>query len=171
MMASPASVGNAAGSIDSKAGASKTSGQAPMSTLPLTPPVSVPLKPPASTNSGGKCNGKGKQSVQPAGKGNVGKRRNDPAATDPGEKALPGKTGKRAKSAKQSAMGGKAQWALQLIERGLTPDQITATFEGTLYLFPLGLLYGLEGMYSTRLSECCSLWAGSSVHICSNKPL
>ena len=100
MMASPASVGNAAGSIDSKAESNKASDKAPMSALPLKPPVPVPLKPPASTNSGAKGTGKGKQSAQTAGKGYAGRKRNGPGATDSGDKASPGKTGKRAKSAK-----------------------------------------------------------------------
>ena len=43
MMASPASVDNAAGIIDSKAESKKASDKAPMSALPLKPPVSVPL--------------------------------------------------------------------------------------------------------------------------------
>ena len=130
MMASPASVDNAAGSIDSKAESNKASDKAPMSALPLKPPVPVPLKPPASTNSGDKGTGKGKQSAQTAGKGYAGRKRNGPGATDSGDKASPGKTGKRAKSAKQPAQGNKAQWALQLIEKGFTSDQITAMFEG-----------------------------------------
>ena len=101
-----------------------------MSALPLKPLVPVPLKPPASTNSGDKGTGKGKQSLQTTRKGNVGRKRNGPGATDSGDKASPGKTRKRAKSAKQSAQGNKAQWALQLIEKGSTSDQITAMFEG-----------------------------------------
>ena len=126
MMASLVFVGNAAGSIDSKAESSKASDKAPMPALPLKPPVHVPLKPPASTNSGDKGTGKGKQSAQTVGKGYAGKKRNGPGATDSGDKASPGKTGKRAKSAKQPAQGNKAQWALQLIEKGFTSDQITA---------------------------------------------
>ena len=36
------------------------------------------------------------------------------------------KTGKSAKSSKQAAQSEKAQWALQLIEKGFTSAQITA---------------------------------------------
>ena len=118
MMASLVSVDNAAGSIASKAEDSKASDKAPMSALPLKPPVPVPLKPPASTNSGAKGTGKGKQSAQTTGKGYAGRKRNGPGATDSGDKASPGKAGKRAKSVKQPAQGNKAQWALQLIEKG-----------------------------------------------------
>jgi hypothetical protein len=126
MLSSPASAcnatGNTAGSIGSKVVASKTSGKAPMSALPLKPAVPLTLQPPATTKvSGGKGTGKGEQNQKPAGKG---KKRNAPAAE--GDKASPVKTGKSAKSSKQSAKGDKAQYALQMIEKGFTPEQITA---------------------------------------------
>jgi hypothetical protein len=126
MLSSPASAcnatGNTAGSIGSKGVASKTSGKAPMSALPLKPAVPLTLEPPAPTKEfGGKGTGKGKQNQKPAGKG---KKRNAPAAA--GDKASPVKTGKSAKSSKQSAKSDKAQYALQLIEKGFTREQITA---------------------------------------------
>ena len=125
MLQSPASVGNAAGksagSIGSKAGASKASGKAPMSTLPLNPAAALSLKPPATT-TGGKGTGKGKQNTKAAGKG---KKRNAPG-TDTGGKGSPGKTGKSAKSTKLSAQSDTAQRALELVEKGFTPSQITA---------------------------------------------
>ena len=80
------------------------------------------LEPPATTKpSGGNGTGKGEQNQKPAGKG---KKRNAPAAA--GDKASPVKTGKGAKSSKQSAKSDKAQCALQLSEKGFTLDQITA---------------------------------------------
>ena len=125
MLQSPASVGNAAGksagSIGSKAGASKASGKAPMSALPLNPAAALSLKPPATT-TGGKGTGKGKQNTKAAGKG---KKRNAPG-TDTGGKGSPGKTGKSAKSTKLSAQSDTAQRALELVEKGFTPSQITA---------------------------------------------
>ena len=126
MLSSPASAcnaaGNTAGSIGSKVVASKTSGKAPMSALPLKPAVPLTLKPSAPTKEfGGKGTGKGEQNQKPAGKG---KKRN--ASTAAGDKASPVKAGKSAKSSKQSAKSDKAQCALQLIEKGFSPEQITA---------------------------------------------
>jgi SOS response regulatory protein OraA/RecX len=52
------------------------------------------------------------------------RRENAPAAD--GDQASPVKTGKSAKSSKQAAKSDKAQCALQLFEKGFTPEQITA---------------------------------------------
>ena len=64
-----------------------------------------------------------------AGNGNTAKKRNAPTGKG-GGKASPGKTGgKRAKPTNQSEEGNRVDWAMQLAEKGVTPDQITAMFD------------------------------------------
>ena len=127
MMASPASENNAAGSIGSEAEANKNHDRAPISALPAKPPV--PPKPPTPTNSGGKCTGKGKTGLLRVGQGNTARKRNAPTGKD-GGKASPGKTGgKRAKPTHQSDKGNRVDWALQLTEKGFSPQQITSMFD------------------------------------------
>ena len=126
MMASPASENNAAASIGSEGEASKNRDRAPISAQPAKPLV-LP-KPPTPTNSGGKCTGKGK-GMPRAGNGNTAKKRNAPTGKG-GGKASPGKTGgTRAKPANQSDKGNRVDWALQLTEKGFSPQQITSMFD------------------------------------------